>query len=152
MEQDARRTLFQGFNAERSAVLLCTDVAARGLDFPKVKHIVQYDSPGDAIEYVHRVGRIARLGKKGDALLFLLAVELDYLQELRKDGVSLDEFPLQKVLDCVPLPGGQSRKKVISLDLHPWVTNLQKAIESFISSEYWVNIFAGQYYFGTKFV
>ncbi|KAF3792296.1 DEAD-box ATP-dependent RNA helicase 17 [Nymphaea thermarum] len=135
MEQDARRTSFQGFNAERSAVLLCTDVAARGLDFPKVKHIVQYDSPGDAIEYVHRVGRTARLGEKGDALLFLLAVELDYLQELQKHGVSLDEFPLQKVLDSFPLPGGRSRKKVISLDLHPWVTNLQKAIESFISSE-----------------
>ncbi|XP_031499797.1 DEAD-box ATP-dependent RNA helicase 17 isoform X2 [Nymphaea colorata] len=134
-QKDARRTSFQGFNAERSAVLLCTDVAARGLDFPKVKHIVQYDSPGDAIEYVHRVGRTARLGEKGDALLFLLAVELDYLQELQKHGVSLDEFPLQKVLDSFPLPRGWSRRKVISLDLHPWVTNLQKAIESFISSE-----------------
>ncbi|CAN6451390.1 unnamed protein product [Victoria cruziana] len=135
MEQEARRTSFQGFNSEKTAILLCTDIAARGLDFPKVRYIIQYDSPGDAIEYVHRVGRTARLGRKGDALLFLLAVELDYLQELQKHGVSLEEFPLQKMLDSFHLPGAWSRKKVISLDLHPWVTNLQKAIESFISIE-----------------
>lgn len=54
MEQEARRTSFQGFNSEKTAILLCTDIAARGLDFPKVRYIIQYDSPGDAIEYVHR--------------------------------------------------------------------------------------------------
>lgn len=54
MEHDGRRATFQGFNAEKSALLLCTDVAARGLDFPKVRYIIQYDSPGEASEYVHR--------------------------------------------------------------------------------------------------
>lgn len=45
---------FQSFKTEKSALLLSTDVAARGLDIPKVKCIIQYDSPGEATEYVHR--------------------------------------------------------------------------------------------------
>lgn len=54
MDHDDRRAAFQGFKSEKSALLLCTDVAARGLDFPKVRCIIQYDSPGEASEYVHR--------------------------------------------------------------------------------------------------
>lgn len=54
MEQEDRRSAFANFKAERQALLLSTDVAARGLDFPKVRCIVQYDCPGEATEYVHR--------------------------------------------------------------------------------------------------
>ena len=54
MEQEERRSTFQAFKTEKSALLLSTDVAARGLDFPKVRCILQYDSPGEATEYVHR--------------------------------------------------------------------------------------------------
>lgn len=54
MEQEDRRTTFQTFKTEKSAILFSTDVAARGLDFPKVRCIIQYDSPGEATEYVHR--------------------------------------------------------------------------------------------------
>eukprot|EP00262_Sarcandra_glabra_P002828 TRINITY_DN13208_c0_g1_i2.p1 TRINITY_DN13208_c0_g1~~TRINITY_DN13208_c0_g1_i2.p1 ORF type:complete len:587 (+),score=88.46 TRINITY_DN13208_c0_g1_i2:222-1982(+) len=136
MEQDGRRTTFQRFNAENSALLLCTDVAARGLDFPKVRSIIQYDSPGEATEYVHRVGRTARLGEKGDALLFLQSVEMDYLKDLQKHGVSLKEFPLLKVLNSFPLHGQKHHiKKPIALEMHPWLLSLHRALESFISAE-----------------
>jgi ATP-dependent RNA helicase DDX31/DBP7 len=54
MKQEDRRNTFQAFKTEKSALLLSTDIAARGLDFPKVRCIVQYDSPGEATEYVHR--------------------------------------------------------------------------------------------------
>jgi ATP-dependent RNA helicase DDX31/DBP7 len=54
MDQDDRKKSFLGFSSEKSAILVSTDVAARGLDFPKVKCIIQYDSPGEASEYVHR--------------------------------------------------------------------------------------------------
>lgn len=54
MQQEDRRTSFQAFKTEKSALLLSTDVSARGLDFPKVRCIIQYDSPGEATEYVHR--------------------------------------------------------------------------------------------------
>ena len=54
MSQKERTNTFFEFNKEDSALLLCTDVAARGLDIPKVTHILQYDPPGDPNEYVHR--------------------------------------------------------------------------------------------------
>jgi len=54
MVQEDRRTSFQTFKTEKSALLLSSDVSARGLDFPKVRCIIQYDSPGEATEYVHR--------------------------------------------------------------------------------------------------
>lgn len=72
-----------------SGVLLCTDVAARGLDFPSVSSIIQYDPPGEAAEYVHRVGRTARMGAHGEALLFLLPSERQYADLLADQGVSL---------------------------------------------------------------
>ncbi|KAK0591825.1 hypothetical protein LWI29_008848 [Acer saccharum] len=133
MKQEDRRTTFGAFQTEKAALLLSTDVASRGLDFPKVKCIIQYDSPGDATEYVHRT---ARLGQRGDSLLFLQPIEVDYLQDLEKHGVSLAEYPLMKVMDSFPLYGQVPRgKKFVSVDLHPWVLTLQKALESFILAE-----------------
>ncbi|XP_055824213.1 DEAD-box ATP-dependent RNA helicase 17 isoform X2 [Solanum dulcamara] len=136
MNHEDRRTTFHAFKTEKSALLLSTDVAARGLDFPKVRCIVQYDPPGEATEYVHRVGRTARIGEKGDSLLFLQPVETDYLHGLEKHGVTLTEYPLQKLLDSFPLFGIRYHpKSFVSVDTHPWVVSLQKALESFTSSE-----------------
>ncbi|XP_004287659.1 PREDICTED: DEAD-box ATP-dependent RNA helicase 17 [Fragaria vesca subsp. vesca] len=131
MEQVDRRTTFETFKTEKSALLLSTDVSARGLDFPKVRCIIQYDSPGEATEYVHRVGRTARLGERGDSILFLQPIEIDYLKELEKHSVSLVEYPLLKVLDSFPLYGQQHIRKFVSIDAHPWVLALQKALEAF---------------------
>lgn len=138
MEHEERRNTFQSFKTEKSALLLSTDIAARGLDFPKVRCIIQYDSPGEATEYVHRVGRTARLGEKGDSLLFLQPIETDYLKDLEKHGVLLTEYPLQKVLDSYPLYGQKQKhlsKKFLSIDTHPWVVGLQKALEAFIFAQ-----------------
>ncbi|KAL8141770.1 hypothetical protein V2J09_014802 [Rumex salicifolius] len=137
MKQDDRRSTFQTFKTENSAILLSTDVAARGLDFPKVRCIIQYDSPGEATEYVHRVGRTARLGKKGESLLFLQPIETDYLKDLEKHGVILSEFPLTKVLDSFPVHDAKYRgaKKFATIDMHPWILTLQKELEQFISAE-----------------
>ncbi|WVZ21440.1 hypothetical protein V8G54_008762 [Vigna mungo] len=141
-QKEDRRTSFQTFKTEKSALLLSSDVSARGLDFPKVRCIIQYDSPGEATEYVHRylpiftVGRTARLGEKGESLLFLQPVEIDYLQDLEKHGVSLTEYPILKVLDSFPLYGQKNyTKKSVFIDSHPWVLCLQKALEAFIMSK-----------------
>ncbi|GER40417.1 dead box ATP-dependent RNA helicase [Striga asiatica] len=136
MNHEDRKKTFQMFKTEKSALLLSTDVSARGLDFPKVKCIIQYDSPGEAIEYVHRVGRTARLGEKGDSILFLQPVEIDYLKDLEKHGVALTEYPLQKHLNSLPLCNlKQHTKKFVSIEMHPWVVALQRALESFVSAE-----------------
>jgi ATP-dependent RNA helicase DDX18/HAS1 len=85
-------------NAE-SGILLCTDVAARGLDIPAVDWIIQFDPPDDPREYIHRVGRTARAGGRGKALLFLLPQELGFLKFLKQAKVPLNEyqFPPSKI-------------------------------------------------------
>lgn len=136
MNHEDRKTTFQTFKTEKSALLLSTDVSARGLDFPKVRCIIQYDSPGEATEFVHRVGRTARLGERGDSLIFLQPVEINYLKDLENHGVMLTEYPLLKLLDSF-LSHGLKRpiKKLLSIEMHPWVLSLQKALESLISTE-----------------
>ncbi|XP_041431510.1 uncharacterized protein LOC414715 isoform X2 [Xenopus laevis] len=80
-------TFFQFCNAE-SGILLCTDVAARGLDIPEVDWIVQYDPPDDPKEYIHRVGRTARgIDGRGHALLILRPEELGFLRYLKQAKV-----------------------------------------------------------------
>lgn len=69
-------SVFQRFRKLRSGVLLCTDVAARGLNLQGVHWIVQFDLPQDPREYVHRVGRTARMGQLGQARASLLTVAL----------------------------------------------------------------------------
>lgn len=99
-KQSARSTTFYQFCQAESGILLCTDVAARGLDIPKVDWIVQYDAPDDPKEYIHRVGRTARGAQgKGEALLFLLPEELGFLRYLRQSGIPLVEFafPANKI-------------------------------------------------------
>ncbi|XP_066544691.1 ATP-dependent RNA helicase DDX18 [Amia ocellicauda] len=85
-------TFFQFCNAD-SGILLCTDVAARGLDIPEVDWIVQYDPPDDPKEYIHRVGRTARgINGQGHALLILRPEELGFLRYLKQAKVPLSEF------------------------------------------------------------
>lgn len=73
--------------------MLCTDVAQRGLDFPAVDWIVQFDPPDVPEDYIHRVGRTARgSNSAGRALLFLLESELGFLRYLKKARIPLNEY------------------------------------------------------------
>lgn len=85
--------MFYEFSEATAGVLLCTDVAARGLDIPKVDWIIQFDPPDDTREYIHRVGRTCRgIEGNGKALLFLLPQEKAYLKHLRLARVEMNEF------------------------------------------------------------
>ncbi len=68
--QREREEALRDFKTGRSRVLVATSVAARGLDIPKVKHVVNYDLPQNIDEYVHRIGRTGRIGNKGLATAF----------------------------------------------------------------------------------
>ena len=97
-QQKRTNTFFEFCNAP-SGTLICTDVAARGLDIPKVDWIIQFDPPDDPRDYIHRVGRTARAGKAGKSLLFLLPSELGFLRFLKVAKVPLNEytFPSDKI-------------------------------------------------------
>ncbi|KZT52976.1 putative HAS1-helicase associated with Set1p [Calocera cornea HHB12733] len=97
-QQKRTNTFFEFCNAS-SGILLCTDVAARGLDIPKVDWIVQFDPPDDPRDYIHRVGRTARAGKDGKSLMFLLPSELGFLRFLKEAKVPLNEysFPAERI-------------------------------------------------------
>lgn len=68
--QTKRQHLLKEFQDGKLPVLIATDVAARGLHVPDVSHVFNYDLPQDAEDYVHRIGRTARVGKDGDAISF----------------------------------------------------------------------------------
>eukprot|EP00966_Prymnesium_polylepis_P310436 7172390-Prymnesium_polylepis.1 len=91
-KQNKRTATFFEFCSAKSGILLCTDVAARGLDIPDVDWILQFDPPDEPKAYIHRVGRTARAGGSGRALLFLLPDELAFLKYLRQARVPLNEY------------------------------------------------------------
>ncbi|HET8942928.1 MAG TPA: DEAD/DEAH box helicase [Rudaea sp.] len=68
--QKKRQSLLARFQRGEIEILIATDVAARGLHIPDVSHVFNYDLPQDAEDYVHRIGRTARLGAEGDAISF----------------------------------------------------------------------------------
>ena len=68
--QAKRQTLFKNFSEGNLPILVATDLAARGLHIPEVSHVINYDLPQNAEDYVHRIGRTARAGEAGDAVSF----------------------------------------------------------------------------------
>ncbi|KAF9577882.1 ATP-dependent RNA helicase dbp7 [Lunasporangiospora selenospora] len=98
LAQHLRTDTYFEFCKSSHGVLFATDVAARGLDLPDVTHIIQYDPPSDLKDYVHRVGRTARLGREGEAMLFLLPSEVKYLELLTAQGLPTQEVSVTSIL------------------------------------------------------
>ncbi|MDR7555681.1 MAG: DEAD/DEAH box helicase [Armatimonadota bacterium] len=71
MTQGARLRALQAFARGQVRVLIATNVAARGLDLPEISHVVNFDLPEDVETYVHRIGRTARAGRRGEAITFV---------------------------------------------------------------------------------
>lgn len=66
--QNKRNEIMEKFHSRKVHILVCTDVAARGLDIPGVTHVYNYEVPRDSKEYLHRIGRTARAGKEGKVI------------------------------------------------------------------------------------
>jgi len=82
--QSARQRALEGFRNKRVAVLVATDVAARGIDIDGVTHVINYDMPVEPESYVHRIGRTGRAGADGIAISFCTADEQDELRAIEK--------------------------------------------------------------------
>ena len=92
MEQNKRTAIYYQFLEKKSAVLFATDIASRGIDFPAVDWVIQFDCPEDINTYIHRVGRTARYKSKGNALLFLLPSEIKFVERVLSKQIDLKKL------------------------------------------------------------
>lgn len=76
-DQDDRQTVINDFKSGVVSLVIATSVAARGLDVPYLELVINYDVPNHMEDYVHRVGRTGRAGKKGTAITFIVKGEDD---------------------------------------------------------------------------
>lgn len=106
--QGQRERALAAFKAGDVKVLVATDVAARGLDIPDVKHVYNYELPNVPDAYVHRIGRTARAGKDGMAVAFCSPEEMDELKSIQK--VMGKQIPVAsgRPWEALPNPGGKS--------------------------------------------
>ena len=94
LSQSSRLGALNKFRAGTRDILVATDVAARGLDIPKVDVVLNFDVPQDSKTYIHRVGRTARAGKSGIALNIVTQYDLEiYLRIEAALGKKLTEYP-----------------------------------------------------------
>lgn len=82
--QNQREKTVENLKRKKIDILIATDVAARGLDVPRISHVVNYDVPYDTESYVHRIGRTGRAGREGDAILFVAPREKRMLQQIER--------------------------------------------------------------------
>lgn len=86
IEQKKRIKVLEDFHNKGLGVLVCTDVAARGLDIKGVTHVYNYDVPKDPKDYIHRIGRTARAGEKGKAITILASRDYESFSNLMNRG------------------------------------------------------------------
>jgi superfamily II DNA/RNA helicase len=100
MDQRARMAMLDSFKTGKVPILVASDVAARGLDIPDVSHVLNYDVPIHADDYVHRIGRTGRAGRTGVAFMIVSRADTKYLDaintllkmQIEWDGPSLADF------------------------------------------------------------
>ncbi|CBH14572.1 ATP-dependent DEAD/H RNA helicase, putative [Trypanosoma brucei gambiense DAL972] len=117
MKLEKRQRVHRAVTKRNRCVLVCTDVAARGLDIPEVGVVVQYDPPVDPATFIHRIGRTARMGRQGETLVFLMPHELEYVAFMKLQNVSL--LPYNEEKDDI----GEAQKVVEEMNVRRTLTS-----------------------------
>jgi ATP-dependent RNA helicase DeaD len=99
LSQQRRNIVIQDFKNQRFNILVCTDVAARGLHIDDVTHVINYDLPKNAKDYIHRIGRTGRAGEEGDAISFCTQKDEPLLKNIERE--------IQMTLDLQTITGGK---------------------------------------------
>ncbi len=103
--QSQRQHALDGFKSGKYRVLVATDIVARGIDVDDISHVVNYDVPNNAEDYVHRIGRTARAGASGSAITFMDAEEIEGLRDI--------ENLIGSVIPCEDLEGFHYSERVV---------------------------------------
>src|ERR1700722_13314200 len=115
LDQRARMAALDAFRNDQVQLLVCSDVAARGLDIPDVSHVINYDAPHHSEDYVHRIGRTGRAGKSGAALTIVTRADTRSVEEIEKliarkiDYAPDPEGPAEAEADVVEAPARKPR-------------------------------------------
>jgi ATP-dependent RNA helicase DeaD len=106
MTQGLREQVIDRFKSGGLDIVVATDVAARGLDVPRISHVINYDVPYDTEAYVHRIGRTGRAGRSGSAILFVAPRELRMLKAIER----ATRQPIEPI--TLPTPGEVANHRV----------------------------------------
>jgi len=122
MNQQQREKTVNNLKNGQLSILIATDVVARGLDVPRISHVLNYDLPSDPESYVHRIGRTGRAGRSGEAILFARPRELRLLRGYeRSTGGTIEQMEMPSIEELGKRRVVQCReelcKTVESLDL-----------------------------------
>lgn len=138
-KQADRVQALRAFRKSQRAVLFCTDVAARGLDLKGVSLALQYDPPtggaGEELEYLHRAGRTARIGEAGDAVIFLLPSEKQYVKKIEAAGASVSEISANTALAALRPGAKLSSPEDLSYSARLVTSAVQEAVEAAVKGD-----------------
>jgi ATP-dependent RNA helicase RhlE len=109
--QTQRFEALRQFSENEIRILVATDVAARGLDVVDVTHVINFDTPDNPNDYLHRIGRTGRIGKDGTAITFMNAAEEEYIGEI--------EAVMNKKINILDFPQEVALSKIMSDDEKP---------------------------------
>ena len=114
--QGARTRALAGFKGGQMRVLVATDIAARGLDIDQLPHVVNYELPNVAEDYVHRIGRTGRAGNEGEAISLVCVDELKLLRDIERllkreiPKVVLEGYEPDPSIKAEPIQNGRSAR------------------------------------------
>ena len=93
LDQNEREEVLRLFRSKKVRILVATDVMSRGIDVKEINLVLNYDVPHDAEDYVHRVGRTARINGKGEAITLVIPKEMYKLKKIEK----LIKYPITRI-------------------------------------------------------
>ena len=132
--QNLRERTIEALKDGRTDVLVATDVAARGLDVPRISHVVNYDIPHDTESYIHRIGRTGRAGRSGQALLFVTPRERRLLSQIeRATRQPLTEIQLPSVDDVNEMRMAKFAQSITASLDDPNIALFRRLVEEYAS-------------------
>ena len=132
IQQSQREKIINKYKKGSIDILVATDVAARGLDVPRISHVVNYDIPQDAETYVHRIGRTGRAGREGEAILFVSHRErrmLNNIERVTRQKITPIELPTAKIINEKRVD--TFKKKITETINNPHLSVFEKQVGEF---------------------
>lgn len=112
LDQEQREEILRGFRSKRIRIVVATDVMSRGIDIKEINLVINYDTPFDAEDYVHRVGRTARANTKGEAITLVNEKDMRKLAQIQRlIEADITQVPLPEDLGAAPEFSIQSKPK-----------------------------------------